>query len=53
MRTVDLAAPGAGARNPAFDVTPAELVTGVICERGILLPRDLAAAAAGVPPAQS
>jgi len=45
MRTVRLAAPGAGAFNPSFDVTPAELVTGVICERGILRPGDLAAAA--------
>ena len=24
-------------RNPAFDVTPAELVTGIITERGIVL----------------
>jgi methylthioribose-1-phosphate isomerase len=22
-------------RNPAFDVTPAELITGIICEKGI------------------
>jgi methylthioribose-1-phosphate isomerase len=33
--TVDIAAPGSGARNPAFDVTPARLVTGFITERGI------------------
>jgi methylthioribose-1-phosphate isomerase len=24
-------------RNPAFDVTPAELITGLICEKGVLL----------------
>lgn len=33
--TVDIAAPGSGAANPAFDVTPARLVTGLITERGI------------------
>jgi S-methyl-5-thioribose-1-phosphate isomerase len=46
MRTVRLAAPGAHARNPSFDVTPAELVTGIICERGIFRPSELAGAAA-------
>jgi methylthioribose-1-phosphate isomerase len=33
--TVEIAAPGARACNPAFDVTPARLVTGLITERGI------------------
>jgi len=33
--TMRIAPPGTGARNPAFDVTPAELVTGLITERGI------------------
>jgi len=33
--TVEIAAPGSGAGNPAFDVTPARLVTGLITERGI------------------
>ena len=28
-------ADGTGARNPAFDVTPAHLVTGLITERGV------------------
>ena len=32
---VDIAAPGSPARNDAFDVTPARLVTGLITERGI------------------
>jgi methylthioribose-1-phosphate isomerase len=30
-----MAPPGTGARNPAFDVTPARLVSGLITERGI------------------
>lgn len=29
--------------NPAFDVTPAELITGIITERGVFKPGDLAA----------
>ncbi len=33
--TVDIAAPGSPAGNPAFDVTPARLVTGLITERGV------------------
>ncbi len=32
---VEIAAPGSPAANPAFDVTPARLVTGLITERGI------------------
>ena len=28
---------GIAVRNPAFDVTPAELITGLICEKGIVL----------------
>jgi Predicted translation initiation factor 2B subunit, eIF-2B alpha/beta/delta family len=28
--------------NPAFDVTPAELVTAIITERGIFKPHELA-----------
>ncbi len=31
---VEIAAPGSGAANPGFDVTPARLVTGFITERG-------------------
>ena len=41
IRTVRLSAPGAHARNPAFDVTPAELVTGIITEKGIVKPGDI------------
>lgn len=32
------AAPGVSIRNPAFDVTPAELVTALITEKGIVAP---------------
>ena len=32
---VNIAAPGSPAANPAFDVTPARLVTGLITERGV------------------
>jgi len=33
--------PASGARNPGFDVTPAELVTGIITPLGIFKPRAL------------
>ncbi|MYD66572.1 MAG: S-methyl-5-thioribose-1-phosphate isomerase [Chloroflexi bacterium] len=32
----DLAAPGARALNPAFDVTPAELIDAIVTEQGVL-----------------
>ena len=32
---VEIAAPGSPARNAAFDVTPARLITGLITERGV------------------
>jgi methylthioribose-1-phosphate isomerase len=35
VATFEIAAPGSPAANPAFDVTPARLVTGLITERGI------------------
>jgi methylthioribose-1-phosphate isomerase len=35
MQVVEIATPGSPAANPAFDVTPARLVTGLITERGI------------------
>jgi methylthioribose-1-phosphate isomerase len=31
---------GVAVRNPAFDVTPAELITGIICEKGVVLAPD-------------
>jgi methylthioribose-1-phosphate isomerase len=33
-----LAPPGATGRYPAFDITPAELVTAIITERGVARP---------------
>ncbi len=33
--TTEIAAPGSGAANPAFDVTPRRLVTALITERGV------------------
>ena len=38
---VRVANPASGALNPGFDVTPAELITGIITPVGILKPRDL------------
>ena len=32
--------PGSGALNPAFDTTPAELITGIITEKGIIKPNE-------------
>jgi len=36
LRRVRIAPRGAPARNPAFDVTPARYITGIITERGII-----------------
>jgi methylthioribose-1-phosphate isomerase len=38
---VRVANPTSGALNPGFDVTPAELITGIITPLGIFKPRDL------------
>jgi len=38
---VRIANPGSGALNPGFDVTPAELITGIITPAGIFKPREL------------
>jgi S-methyl-5-thioribose-1-phosphate isomerase len=38
---VRVANPASGARNPGFDVTPAELITGIITPVGIFKPREL------------
>ncbi len=42
---VALAPPGTRAANPAFDVTPAELIDGIITERGVSAATKLALAA--------
>jgi methylthioribose-1-phosphate isomerase len=38
---VRVANPTSGARNPGFDVTPPELITGIITPQGIFKPADL------------
>jgi methylthioribose-1-phosphate isomerase len=38
---VRVANPRSGARNPAFDVTPAELVTGIVTPVGVFKPTEL------------
>jgi methylthioribose-1-phosphate isomerase len=38
---VCVANPGSGARNPGFDVTPPELITGIITPVGIFRPKEL------------
>ncbi|GAB4120187.1 MAG: S-methyl-5-thioribose-1-phosphate isomerase [Sideroxydans sp.] len=40
FREMHWAAEGVKIRNPAFDVTPAELVTGLITEKGVVLAPD-------------
>lgn len=34
----EVSVPGVGVYNPAFDVTPPELVTAIVCERGLIAP---------------
>ncbi len=41
--TMPIAPEEAAAFNPAFDVTPARLITGIITEKGIFAPAELAA----------
>lgn len=36
-----IAAPGIACWNPAFDVTPAELIDGIITESGVFKPSEL------------
>lgn len=40
FRETQWAAPGVAIRNPAFDVTPAELVTALITEKGVITQPD-------------
>ncbi len=46
IQTINIVAEGSDVGNPAFDVTPARLVTGLITERGILEPSRQAIAQA-------
>ncbi len=41
MRQIRIAPEASHARNPAFDVTPAELVKAVITQKGIIEPQDI------------
>ena len=41
MVEILLASPGSHGLNPAFDVTPAELITGIITEKGVFKPTQL------------
>ena len=41
METILVCSPGSSACNPAFDVTPAELITGIITEKGIIKPNEV------------
>ena len=41
-----IAAAGVGARNPAFDITPAAMLTGLVTDRGIISPVTTATIAA-------
>ena len=36
-----MAPKGVKVYNPAFDVTPAALIAGIVTEKGILRPRDI------------
>ena len=44
VATVQLASPNESAANPAFDVTHNRFITGIITERGVFSPTNLAAA---------
>ncbi|MDD2331471.1 MAG: S-methyl-5-thioribose-1-phosphate isomerase [Candidatus Cloacimonetes bacterium] len=39
---IQMANPGSPALNPAFDITPARLITGIITHRGIFKPKEAA-----------
>jgi methylthioribose-1-phosphate isomerase len=49
VRRIRVTAPGSPARNPAFDATPARLVTGYVTDRGVLTLDELRAAQAAEP----
>jgi len=41
IRAVQIAPEGSTARNPAFDVTPAKYIKGIITEKGLVKPEEL------------
>jgi methylthioribose-1-phosphate isomerase len=48
FRGVRIAPPETDVRNPAFDVTPAELITGIVTEEGVIAPPTAAGLADAV-----
>jgi len=40
MHTIQVCTPGSPVMNPAFDVTPAELITAIITEKGVIKPTE-------------
>jgi methylthioribose-1-phosphate isomerase len=40
MHTIQVCTPGSKVMNPAFDVTPAELITAIITEKGVIKPTE-------------
>jgi S-methyl-5-thioribose-1-phosphate isomerase len=40
IHTVQVCTPGSEVMNPAFDVTPAELITAIITEKGVIKPTE-------------
>jgi methylthioribose-1-phosphate isomerase len=49
QRRVRVLAPGATSRNPAFEVTPAVWITGIVTERGIVPPDRIATLSRAAP----
>jgi methylthioribose-1-phosphate isomerase len=49
LRRVRVTSPGSPARNPAFDVTPARLVTAYVTDTGVFTAAELRASAAAAP----
>jgi len=43
MERVQISPQGSPVRNPAFDITPAELISGIITEKGVVHPQNIEA----------
>ncbi|KAI8893812.1 hypothetical protein BC833DRAFT_531294 [Globomyces pollinis-pini] len=41
LATIDIAAPGIGVWNPAFDVAPAKLISAIVTEKGVITKKQL------------
>jgi methylthioribose-1-phosphate isomerase len=53
IRGVQIAPSGTAVRNPAFDVTPAELISGIVTEEGVIRPAFTEGLAAAVASARA